>query len=170
MANTKTKTAAAKKPAGRKTGAAKKTPAPKKTPPRAPAKTAARNGGDPVAKTPREPRGGRALIADVLREADRPLHVPLIVERVLVKDRARRKADRAYNGKTPAQTISASLTVSANTGGPFEKTEPGVYVLRSATKRTKGKSPERAERKQRDTGGVDPTAAAHTTVVREAGK
>lgn len=152
------KTTGAKAPA-RTAGKGKAKPAGAK---KAPAAQAKKNGGEP-----RAPRGGRALIVDVLREADRPLHVKTIAERVLKIDGARRKADRAYKGATPEQTISAALTVSHNTGGPFEKTEPGCFALREWTKAKKDKKPIKPERKQREQGGIDPTVAAHTTVISE---
>lgn len=155
-----TKTGTSKAAAKKKAPAAKaKRPAANK----AAAKKADTNGG-----APRAPRGGRALIAQVLKDAGRPVHLKLIAERVLALDARRKKSERFYNGKTPVQTISAALTVSHNTGGPFEKTEPGVFVLRSATKAVKGRKAERPAPTPRKSDEVHPDVAASSTVVQQA--
>lgn len=85
---------------------------------------------------------GPEMAKEVLEEAGKPLHVKLIAERVIAKDGERPKAKRAYKGLTPAQTISAQLTVSHNGGATFERLAPGVFALRHWTATQKRKAPE----------------------------
>lgn len=74
---------------------------------------------------------GPELMAAVLEKIGRPAHHSIVTAEVLKIDRRKPKAKRIYNGATPEQTISASLTVSHVKGGTFVKTEPGVFALRA---------------------------------------
>jgi hypothetical protein len=122
-----------------------------------------------VAKLP----SGPEMAAQVLEEAGKPAHVKVIAKRVLALDGKRPKAKRAYQGKTPEQTISAQLTVSHNAGGRFERLAPGVFALRAWTAAQKRKAPELPEGfklRQPGSGGSRQSEALPpgSTVLREA--
>lgn len=130
-----------------------------------------------ASKTEKAPLpSGPQMAAEELEKAGKPVHVKLIAQRVLKRDKTRKPKDRAYRGATPEQTISAALTTSHGKGGLFERVAPGVFALRAWPAATKRKAPELPNgakvrkspggRKQR--GGMDPQVAAHTTVLREA--
>jgi len=65
--------------------------------------------------------------AEVLQEAEKPLHYKTITERIF------EAGYWASEGETPEATINAQLVVSINEKGgdsPFQRVEPGVYALR----------------------------------------
>jgi hypothetical protein len=137
---------------------------------------------DTTTKLPSGPK-----MAEAILEAEgRPMHVKLIAERVIAKDQARPKKDRAYNGKTPAATISAQLTTSHVNGKTFIRVSPGCFGLRAWTAAKLKKAPLKPEglrqRKAEPTSpapdapvtepaldGVDPKVAAASTVISEGG-
>jgi restriction system protein len=69
----------------------------------------------------------------VLREAGGPLHADEITRRALNGGLINTK------GKTPQATMGAQLAVAAKKGQIFVRTAPGVYGLRSKTR--KGQRP-----------------------------
>lgn len=138
-------------------------------------KSAAKSGKTekPAAKAEKRVSGPE-LMAAVLNDAARPLHNSIIAERVIALDLKRPLSKRSYKGKTPAQTISAALTMSHLSGGRFVKTEPGCFAIRDWTKAKLSKAAERPERKRASSktpdlvDGVDPQVAKHTKVIAEA--
>ncbi len=69
----------------------------------------------------------RNAILEVLRNESGPLHYQEILQRI------EERGLRAVTGKTPAQTVSATLSSNLLTDGLVEKVDTGVYQLRSST-------------------------------------
>ncbi len=141
-----------------------------------------------MSKTTEKPLSGPKMAEAILEAEGRPMHVKLIAERVIAQDQARPKAQRAYNGKTPAATISAQLTTSHCAGKTFIRVAPGCFGLRAWTKAKQGKTalrpeprvgspakpaaaaaqaPATRQRKGKAPAGVDPDVAAHSVIVSE---
>ncbi len=167
-----------------------------KKPPAAPAAGSPTEGGTsimPKTETTETKLPSGPKMAEAILEAEgRPMHIKLIAERVIAQDQARPKAKRAYNGKTPAATISAQLTTSHCAGKTFIRVAPGCFALRAWPKGKQTKTPLRPEprvgsakpakpaaakveapakpkrqRKGRAPEGVDPDVAAHSVILSE---
>ena len=85
---------------------------------------------------------GPELMAEVLEAAARPLHQQLIAERVIALDCKRKPKDRSYRGKTPDETIRATLARAHAKGGFAERVAPGIFALRDWPRSKKSKIPE----------------------------
>ena len=69
----------------------------------------------------------REAILDVLKQENGPLHYQEILQRI------EEGGMRAVTGKTPAQTVSSTLSSSLLTDGLVEKVATGVYQIRTSS-------------------------------------
>lgn len=106
-----------------------KTPRKRSTP-----KAKAPAGAQPLASGPE-------MAAEILAGEGRPMHVAVIIERVLARDAKRPPASRAYKGKTPGATLSSQLTMSHVNGRTFIRTAPATFGLREWTDEQLGREP-----------------------------